>query len=88
MRRREKIKINAPLVPCISSQFHIEADGFLNDVSVSVSNVISIVDFSEEVALLKLKRGKIKIVGRELCIAVYENKTVEISGVVRAVEFL
>ena len=68
--------------------FHVEADRLPSGISVSIMGVLSIVDFNEGSALMKMRRGKIKVTGRELSIAVYENRIVEISGKVGAVEFL
>ena len=68
--------------------FHIEADRVGDGISVSVSGVISILDFSEEAAVLKLRRGRMKISGGGLAVAVYENKIVEISGKISGMEFL
>ena len=68
--------------------FHIEVDRVGNGLSASIMGVVSIIDFSETVAILKMRRGKIKVSGSELSVAVYENKTVEILGRICAVEFL
>ena len=50
--------------------------------------VLSILDFSTELAILKIRRGRIRVRGGGLSIAVYENRTVEIFGKVEALEFL
>lgn len=68
--------------------FHMEADRFPLGVSVSIMGVLSIVDFNESSAIMKMRRGKIKVTGSSLSVAVYENRTVEICGKVGAVEFL
>ena len=68
--------------------FHIEADRLPSGVSVSIMGVLSIVDFNETAAIMKMRRGKIRITGTGLSVAVYENRTVEIYGKVGAVEFL
>jgi len=68
--------------------FHIEADRIKEGISVSVTGVCSILEFTEEISTLKLRRGRIRISGKGLSIAVYENKIVEISGKVCTVEFL
>ena len=68
--------------------FHVEADRLPSGVSVSIMGVLSIVDFNESSAIMKMRRGKIRITGSGLSVAVYENRTVEISGKVGAVEFL
>ena len=68
--------------------FHVEADRLPSGVSVSIMGVLSIVDFNESSAIMKMRRGKIRIIGSGLSVTVYENRTVEISGRVGAVEFL
>ena len=68
--------------------FHMEADRLADGVSVSIMGVLSIVDFNESSAIMKMRRGKIKVTGSSLSVAVYENRTVEICGKVGAVEFL
>lgn len=68
--------------------FHIEADRISDGISVSVCGVLSILDFSTELAILKIRRGRIRVRGGGLSIAVYENRTVEIFGKVEALEFL
>ena len=68
--------------------FHMEADRLPTGVSVSIMGVLSIVDFNESSAIMKMRRGKIKVSGSSLSVAVYENRTVEICGKVGAVEFL
>ena len=70
------------------SSFHIEIDRVYGGISVSVYGVFSILDFNDSLALLKLKRGKVKIEGKSLSVAVYENRTVEISGKIGGVSFL
>ena len=72
----------------IQPGFHMEADKIGNSLSISIMGVISILDFSEICALLKMRKGKIKISGSELSVTVYENKTVEIIGKIGMVEFL
>ena len=68
--------------------FHLEADKSVFGISVSISGVISILDFCEEYAVLKLRGGKIRVYGLALSISVYENKIVEINGRIGGVEFL
>lgn len=70
------------------SGFHIEIDKIINGVAVCVNGVSSVLDFGEERAILKLRRGKLRVEGRELTISVYENKTAEISGKVEKIEFI
>ena len=72
----------------VSGGFHAEIDRSGRGLSLSVAGVYSILDFSEESVILRVKRGRITVLGKELEIAVYENKTVEISGKITGVNFL
>lgn len=72
----------------LQSGFHLEADRMMSKTSVCVSNVTAIIDFRSEFAVLKMKKGRIKIIGENLSISIYENKIVEISGKVGNIEFL
>ena len=71
-----------------SGGFHAEIDASGRGLSLSVAGVYSIMDFSEEKVILKVKRGRITVLGGELEIAVYENKTVEITGKITGVNFI
>ena len=68
--------------------FHIEVDKVSGGISVSVGLVSSVIDISRNYVVLKLKKRKIKIVGEDLSITVYENKIADISGRVCGIEFL
>ena len=72
----------------IQSGFHMEADRIANMLSVSIMGVFAILDFSEACAIFKMRKGRIKICGSGLSVAVYDNKTVEIIGKVDTVEFI
>ena len=72
----------------VATGFHIEIDRSGNGLSASVAGVYSIVDFSSENVVLRVKKGRVKIVGSTLELAVYENKIVEISGKISEVSFL
>ena len=82
-QKKEKMTFKSPAI-----DFHMEADRVTTGISVSVSGVLSITDFNESFALLKLRRGNLKISGSGLAICVYENKIVEISGKVAIIEFI
>ena len=88
MRKNEKIVEGRPSRDIEARGFHIEVDGVNRGISVSVGGVLSILDFTEEAAVVKIRRGRLKIVGSELAVSVYENKTVEISGRLCRIEFL
>ncbi len=72
----------------LPANFHIEIDRSKDGLSLSVAGVYSIVDFSEENVILRVKKGRVLVSGTGLSIAVYENKTVEISGRITEVKFV
>lgn len=86
--KNKTVNENGKSITEVPHNFHIEADRVGGGISVSISGVLSILDFGEESALVKLRRGRIKIDGKSLSISVYENKIVEISGNVCRMEFL
>ncbi len=70
------------------ADFHIEADRCKEGISMSVAGVNSIVDFSEERVLLRVKKGRVEVHGASLSVTVYENKIIEITGKISGVSFL
>ena len=72
----------------ISGGFHIEIDRYKSGLSLTVAGVYSIVEFCEERVILRVKKGRVRISGTVLSVAVYENKIVEISGMITEVGFL
>ena len=68
--------------------FHIEIDRTSLGISTTVSGVLSIIDFNDSFAILKLRGGKIKIFGKKLQISVYEGRAVGIEGKIGGVEFI
>lgn len=88
MQNNKKIKAENDVKPKLPSGFHVEIDRTASNLSVSVCGVISILDFTDSAALLKVRGRKIKIVGSMLNVAVYENRVAEVSGRVSGVEFL
>ena len=64
----------------ISPAFHIEADGGGGLLSVLVSGVVGIGDFSDKEIKLITKRESLKISGDGIKLSVFEQKTVEITG--------
>ena len=76
------------VVPKFPRSFHIEADRVGANISVSIGGVISILDFSDMGAILKVRGGKIKVCGFSLSVSVYENNIAEVCGKVSAIEFI
>ena len=69
------------------SSFHLEADRSNHGMSIMLSGIIGISDFYDDFILLKSHGGRIRVSGKNLFIAVYENNTVEIQGKVEGIEF-
>ena len=68
--------------------FLVEVHGKEGKICVAVNGVISIIDFNESTCVLKVRRGKLSIRGSDLCVAVFENNTVEISGNIEGVDLV
>lgn len=69
------------------SSFHLEADRSTKGMSVILSGVIGISDFSDSSIHLLSHGGRIVVNGQKLFICVYENNSVEIVGKVEGVIF-
>ena len=69
------------------SSFHLEADRSTKGMSVILSGVIGISDFSDSSIHLLSHGGRIVVNGQKLFICVYENNGVEIVGKVEGVVF-
>lgn len=69
------------------SAFHIEIDRIPGGVAVLVSGARAIRELTETTALLRIKGGFVRLVGRAISLTVYENKTVEVIGGVTNIEF-
>lgn len=82
--KRDKLKTNGAAV---LSSFHLEADRSSRGMSVILSGIIGISDFSEEQILLNSHGGRIAVNGKRLLISVYEGGSVEISGRVEEIAF-
>ena len=70
-----------------SQSFHLEADKSRSGMSVSISGIIGIGDFTDETVFLRSHGGKVTVAGKRLNVSVYENKTVEISGRIEEISF-
>ena len=69
------------------SAFHLEADRSSGGLTLILSGIIGISDFSDSFILLKGHGGRICVQGKKLFINVYENETVEIVGRVEEIIF-
>ena len=67
--------------------FNLEASRAGRGISVVLSGVIGISDYSERVILLKSHGGKIRICGERLMLSIYEDNTAEIVGRIEEIGF-
>ena len=74
--------------PTALSEFHLEADSSPSGIKITVGGVKSVLDISEAYIEMKTVIGRLKFSGMELSLAVFLNKTVEISGRIDRVELL
>ena len=88
MQNNKKKQAEKMVLPKFPKSFHIEADRVGANISVSVGGVVSILEFSEMGAILKVRGGKIKICGSSLSVSVYENNIAEVCGKVSVIEFI
>ena len=74
-------------MPSGLSSFHLEADRASAGLRITVSGIIGIQDFSDDSVLLASHAGRIFISGKKLKLEVYENKIIEISGMIGEICF-
>ena len=67
-------------IPSGLSSFHLEASRSSRGMSLMLSGIIGISDFSEERIELLSHGGRVIISGKRLFINVYENNNLEILG--------
>ena len=88
MTHKEKTKSSSySKISAALSSFHLEADRSTKGMSVILSGVIGISDFSDSSIHLLSHSGRIVVNGQKLFICVYENNSVEIVGKVEGVVF-
>ena len=88
MTRKDKTQTSVySKISSAVSSFHLEADRSTNGMSVILSGVIGISDFSDSSIHLLSHSGRIVVNGQKLFICVYENNSVEIVGKVEGVVF-
>ena len=86
-RTKNLKKVFLPLSSKASS-FHIEIDKSSSGFSALISDVLKITDFSNEEIKLRCHGANLILKGKSLTPAIYENKTVEISGSLEVIEFV
>ncbi len=84
-KKPQRIKELAP--PSIINKFHLDAERSAFGMTITVSGVIGVKDFSRETVEILTHTGRISISGRRLSLSVYENGTIEIKGKTEDVRF-
>lgn len=74
---------NSIVVP----SYRIEADGRGSKLRIAVIGIIGVKEFSQSRINVITKRESIILLGKELRMSVFENKTVEISGEITDISF-
>ena len=85
--RKNEIKNFLPSPPS-QMPFHIEVDKYRTGISISVSGVKRINEFSDALIRLRITSFSLEVVGAGLCMTVFEDKNVEIIGKISEVRFL
>ena len=74
-------------LPSGLSSFHLEIDRASSGLRVTATGIIGINDFDDEGILLLSHGGRIFISGHGLNIEIYENKIIEITGMIGEISF-
>ena len=67
--------------------FHMEASRCASGMSMLLSGIIGVADFSQESILLLSHGGRIVIEGKGLSVCVFEHSSVEIVGKIEEIKF-
>jgi len=87
MMKKEKTKEKITGTPSALSSFHMEADRSVKGMTLFISGIIGISDFTDECIMLMSHGGRITVEGRSLQLCIYENNTASISGKVEDIRF-
>jgi hypothetical protein len=80
MTKRDGVNSSVP-------RFCLEATREGRNIAANILGVVCITEYNNEQILLKTHGGKIRLVGEDLFLKVYEDKTVEIRGKVKEIGF-
>ena len=80
-------KIRLPSAPSGLSSFHIEANRSTKGLSIVLSGIIGISDFSDIYICFKSHGGRIKVMGKNLFLNVYEGGSAEVVGRIEEIMF-
>ena len=70
------------------SPFHLELDKRGKRVRCTVSGIISVSDLLDNLVILVTHSGRVMIRGEGIVMSVYNDRIVELSGIISGVEFL
>lgn len=87
MTQKKLFKAGEIAPPSIINKFHLDAERSAFGMTITVTGVIGVRDFSRESVEILTHTGRISIVGRRLSLSVYENGTIEIKGKTEDVRF-
>jgi len=68
--------------------FYLSCEKVLGGVSVIVGGIMNVSDFSSQSVMLSGHSGRILITGRRLAMTVFENRSIEITGIVEDIRFI
>ena len=83
--KREKKRSQAKRIGVLP-KFHIDADAFGNSMTVTVSGIVGITEFSDGEVRLITSRERITVRGSSINLRIFEGNTVEIRGNVLSIE--
>ena len=70
------------------SPLYLELTKLGKNSRLFINSVRSVEEFSTSLIILKLYRGALKILGSDLLLSIYENKSLEINGEISGLEIL
>ena len=85
MTKKENGRQNSTVKP--SASFHLEADRCSRGISLMLSGIIGVSEFSDSVIQLQSHGGRIILSGSRMAISVYDGGCVEVLGKVEAIQF-
>ena len=70
-----------------SSPLYITAGKSRSEMTIALVGISSVSELNNELIVLETATGSVTLAGRELHLAIFENKTVEITGRIEEVKF-
>ena len=78
----EKINFGKP-----AREFFLEAARSPRGMIITIGGIVGINNYTDECVSLKSHGCKLNIAGKHLCVSIFENKNIEISGKVMDISF-